>query len=148
MKKPSSFDGQEVENNQTNCAAYSVYSRALLTHQSGVIYRRNTKNGASAPIEYIPTPSNGFRYPIMAIHHDNVILTYLCDLMQGKFIRHLTIMRGDEHACKYYLFLTYLPWYITGLLKAMHDPTILAMNANLPRPPTMRWQKYDATHVV
>ena len=31
-------DGQEVNDNHTNCAAYSKYSRALLTTQSGALF--------------------------------------------------------------------------------------------------------------
>ena len=83
-KTAKNFDGQEVENNQTNCAAYSIYSRALLTFSIRSICHRHTKNGASAPFEHIPTLSNGLLDPINRIPADILILSKNRNMKQGK----------------------------------------------------------------
>ncbi len=57
QKPPIFFGGQEVRNNHTNCAAYSIYSRALLTITvSGVLFIVILKQARTAPYSnYIPT---------------------------------------------------------------------------------------------
>jgi len=71
--------GQEVRNNQMNCAAYSIYSHALLTTaDQEIFFVHHIKNTPMARLlSYIDASESGFDTPSAKNPTDKTILSVL-----------------------------------------------------------------------
>ncbi len=72
-KKPLKISsGQEVDDNLWNCAAYSIYSQALLTPNGpGDIYHQNNKKDAHRAISIY----SDAKAEVITPHHSNITMT-------------------------------------------------------------------------
>jgi hypothetical protein len=66
-RPPEKYGGQEVQNNQMNCVAYSIYSQTLLTVWSGVFSSQDTKKHTTRCIIFpsVDASCNGSSHPII-----------------------------------------------------------------------------------